>query len=273
MQIVIDSCSDLEYNEANDLKINYVPMTLLMNEKEYLDGIEISKDNFYTMLVEQNVFPKTSQPSPQVFIEIFQKAKDNNEDVICLLISSKLSGTIRSAMMAKDIVDYEKIYIIDSLSVSAGIRILLDELLKLKGTSSTLEIVKKLEELKSRITILAGLDTLEYLHKGGRLSKGKLILGSILNMKPVITVENGEVEPIGKAIGITRAFDSIKKYIKNNPIDYNYNVYFGYTMNKERMLSLKSKLGIEGNEIHVGTAIGTHVGPNCYAIFYIKEQV
>lgn len=271
MQIVIDSCSDVEYVDSKKLNVHYVPITVNLNNKEYLDGIELNKDDFYKLLVDEGLYPKTSQPSPQAFIEIFQEAKKKNEDVICLLLSSKLSGTVRSAQMAKEIVDYERIYIIDTLSVSVPIKFLLDEVLKNKDKMSVSELVSYIESLKEKLVIIAGLDTLEYLHKGGRLSRGKMLLGNILNMKPIITVINGAVEPCGKAIGITRAYETIRKYIAKHPIDEKYPIYFGYTMNQERMQGLMKKLSLTGETLQIGTAIGTHVGPNCYAIFYVKK--
>lgn len=271
MQIVIDSCSDVEYIDSQKLNLNYVPITVNLNNKEYLDGIELNKDDFYKMLVEEGLYPKTSQPSPQAFIDIFEKAKAKGEDVICLLLSSKLSGTVRSAQVAKEMVGYERIFIIDTLSVSVAIKFLLDEVIKNKDVMSTEELVAHIESLKEKLVIVAGLDTLEYLHKGGRLTKGKMILGNILNMKPIITVIEGAVEPCGKAIGITRAYETIRKYIVKHPIDERYPIYFGYTMNQERMQGLMSKLNLTGETLQIGTAIGTHVGPNCYAIFYVKK--
>lgn len=272
MQIIIDSTSDISFEEAKKLNIHYIPMILNLNEKEYLDGIEITKDEFYERLENEKLAAKTSQPSPNAFLEIFEKAKNNNEEVICLLISSKLSGTYRSAIMAKEMIDYERIHIIDTLSVSVGIKFMLDELIK-NITLPINELLSHIEKMREKIVILAGLDTLEYLHRGGRLSRSKFILGNILNMKPIITVQNGAVEPYTKALGITRAYITIEKYIRENPINHNYKTYFGYTKNKDKMQGLINKLGITNyEEIHVGTAIGTHTGPNAYAIFYIKAD-
>ena len=271
MKILVDSLSDIQLFEAEKLGVEVIPLTVSFGEDEYLDGVNLDLNDFYDMLVNKHLYPKTSQPSPQLYIDKFKEAKDKNEDLIYLAVSSKISGTIKSAEMAKQIVDYDRIYIIDTLTLSGGIQLILTELLRKNSELDTISLVNHLNEFKTRVGVLCGLDTLEYVYKGGRVSKSQFVLGDIIKLKPVLTVVDGVITPFSKAIGLLRSCDIIKKtFIKEEP-DLSFEPLFGYTMHPDNMNYLIKKLKVGEKVIHVGTAIGTHVGPDAYAVFYIRK--
>ena len=164
IKILVDSSSDYEMEEIKEKNFELIPISISIGEKSYIDGISFKKNEFYEMLANTSDFPKTSQPSPQAFLDIFTSAKEAGDTVLCILLSSALSGTCQSAQLAKSMVDYEDIYIIDSLTASCSIKILADYAYSLvQKNLPAEEIIKKSEALKSRITLFAGLDTLEYL--------------------------------------------------------------------------------------------------------------
>ena len=178
IRIITDSTSDINPKEAEKMGITVIPLKVLFGEKEYREGIEITMDDFYKKLSEADKLPTTSQPSPEEFLEHFQQAKETGDSVIVLLIASKFSGTLQSATIAKDMVEYEDIHIIDSLTTITGLRLLVEHTITMREQKREVaEIVETINQLKERIVLLAMVDTLEYLHKGGRLSKSSLFLG------------------------------------------------------------------------------------------------
>ena len=197
--------------------------------------------------------------------------------MICILLSSALSGTYQSANLAKNMVDYDKIYLIDSLSATHGIRILTDygQHLAQNGFSAA-EIASKLEETKKCIRVVAGVDTLEYLYKGGRLSKASATIGELANLKPILNVTaEGTVSVIGKCIGKNKAIQSIVKYIEENTIDTLFPLYTLYTCGTENCEKLEEKLTSAGYTIdarlQIGFTIGAHVGHGAFGIIYIGK--
>ena len=213
IKILIDSSADLTPQEISQKKVIMIPLQVAIQDKTYLDGINLDHDTFYNILTSSSEFPKTSQPSPQAFLEAFEEVKANNDELICILLSSALSGTYQSAKLAKDMVDYDKIYLIDSLSAVSAIRILCDKALEMINNNiDTITIVETLNNLKGRIKIFAALNTLDYLSKGGRISKTVATIGDLTNIKPIITVsEEGKVEIAGKRLGVNKSISFIKE--------------------------------------------------------------
>ena len=209
-------------------------MTINFDGTEYRGGIDIDSDTFYEKLLQTKSFPRTSQPSPQDYLEIFEEVKANGDELICFTISSELSGTYQGAMMAKSIVDYEGIYVIDSKTATHMIGVLAQYARKLicDGLSAA-QIVEKCEELKPRVKVLAGVDTLEYLFRGGRMSRATAAVGELASIKPVLAVENGKVEVAKKCLGKVRATQFIVEQILNGNLDETFPVYSVYTYNVE----------------------------------------
>ena len=172
IRILLDSSADFSAEEVKTRNMELVPINITMNGTNYHDGVDITKDEFYDLLVSSEEFPMTAQPSPQDFLDIFEDAKEKGDQLIYLSLSSALSGTFQSATLAKNMAEYDEIYLVDTLSATRAIRLMAEYACKLREEGKdAATIAAELEEFKSRVVILAAVDTLEYLQKGGRLSK------------------------------------------------------------------------------------------------------
>ena len=276
-RIIVDSTSDL----LPDIKaqVHTVPLTVHFGQEEFVDGITIDHKAFYEKLIETDVHPSTSQATPVAFEQEFEKAQDAGEAAVVITLSSKLSGTYQSAMIAAQ--DFEDVYVVDSGSVAIGGGILVEYALTLANAGlSAREIAAKLEEAKSRIIIVALVDTLEYLKKGGRISKTVAFAGTVLNIKPVLSVSDGEILMLGKARGSKMGNNLLVQEIeKAGGVDFSMPLLLGYTGLSDAML-LKyiedSKHLWEGNVDQVryttiGSVIGTHAGPGAVAVAFFKK--
>lgn len=279
VRIITDSTSDISLEQAAKMGITIVPLKVIFGDKEYREGVEISIDGFYKKLVEAEKLPTTSQPAPDDFIKHFNQAKEAGDSVVVILIASKLSGTLQSATIAKEMTEYDDIHIVDSLNAITGLRLLIDQAVKLRDQGmNAAGIAEVLENLKDRIVLLAMVDTLEYLHKGGRLSKSSAILGSLLNFKPIITLQDGAIGVVGKERGSNKGIAKILKTIEEKGgIDTCYPVYFGYTAEDSKTRMLQDKLveqyGLTNQASYpVGCVVGTHVGPGACVITYIRNE-
>ena len=275
IRILVDSSSDYTMEEIKEQEFSFVPLNILISGKSYRDVVDLIPDDFYKLLISSKDFPKTSQPSPQDFAEIFEDVKAKGDEIICILLSSALSGTCQSAHLAKDMVDYDGIHIIDSLAATAMIKFMGNHAAKLvKEGLSAQEIVQKIEAMKGKIKVVAGLDTLEYLCKGGRLSKASATIGELANLKPIITVtEEGKVSVIGKCLGKNKALNFILKYLENSERDMSFPLYTLYSFGTENTEKLEERLTKEGisydERVQLGSTIGAHIGPGAFAILYV----
>lgn len=276
-RIIVDSTADLtkEYKE----RVRVIPLTVNFGDEEYIDGVTIDHKTFYEKLVESDVLPTTSQASPDAFMKEFDKIKEAGESAVVITLSSSFSGTYQSANIAVE--DYENIYIVDSESVAMGSGILVELAVKLMDEGKTAkEIAMILEEEKKKIIIVALVDTLEYLKKGGRVSKTVAFAGAVLNIKPVLSVVNGEINMLGKARGSKMGNNLLAQEIeKAGGVDFAKPVLLGYSGLSDALL-LKyiedSKHIWEGNldEIRytpVSSVIGTHVGPGAVVVAFFKK--
>lgn len=272
IKIMVDSASDCRNNDLYDY---FIPMAVNIDGKEYLSGVTLDSDTFYSLLTTAEAFPQTSQPSPADFLEYFEQVKEAGDELICFTISSALSGTYQSANIAKDMAEYDSIYIVDTKTASHMIGLLVKYARKLIAEElSAKEIAEKCEELIPRIKVYAGVDTLEYLKRGGRIGKASALVGSVANIKPVITVSpEGEVDAVGKALGVSRAVQSIVEKVKSHKIDEEFPICSLYTSGEVNCQKLEKKLSSEGyvisERLQVGPAIGTHVGPGVYGVFFV----
>lgn len=275
IKFLIDSASDYDVKEAQEKGIAHVPISVTIGDNTFLDNGEISKDRFYQMIQESEEFPKTAQPSPQAFLDIFEQVKKEGDTLICILLSSALSGTVQSAILAKSMVAYNNIYIVDSLSATYAIKVLADYGIKLRDEGKEAEeIVELLENLKSKVKIYAVLDTLENLYRGGRLSKLEAGIGNIAKIKPLITItEEGKIGVKGKSIGKKKALNDIAKLIASEQIDMSFPIYSLYSLgteNNETFTENISKMGIEFTDrFQIGPTIGTHIGEGAYGIVMV----
>ncbi|MDE5747127.1 MAG: DegV family protein [Acetatifactor sp.] len=279
IRIVTDSASDIPQETREDLTV--LPMHVYFGEKEFLDGVNLSHRQFYELLIESEELPKTSQIPPYEFEEVYERATAAGEQVIVITISSKLSGTCQSARVAAQ--DYEgQVYVVDSLNATLGERCLVDYALRLKDQGKTAEeIVAELEQAKKRIRLLALLDTLEYLKKGGRISKSVAMVGGMLSIKPVVSVVDGEVIMVGKARGSKNGNNLLVQEIeKAGGVDFDMPYYLGYSGLDDHLLQKyieDSKALWEGHVEHldttsVGGTIGTHVGPGAITVVFFAPN-
>ena len=277
IRILIDSSSDYTMEEIKEKKLTLVPLTVTIDGTSYIEGENLERNEFYEILKTCAEFPKTSQPSPEAFLNVFEDAKKAGDSVICILLSSSLSGTCQSAHLAKSMAEYEDIHIIDSLSATAGIKMMADYACRLVAEGlSVEEIVAKVENMKSRVHIFAALDTLEYLYKGGRLSKASAAIGTLARLKPIITVnEEGRIEVVGKAIGQQKAISGILDQYQKYERDEAFPIYTLYTYdagNCEKMETKLLKNDIQSEDrTSIGSIIGAHVGPGAYGIVFVSK--
>ncbi len=277
IRILTDSAADFTPAEIERNHIQCVPMTVTFGADSYQDGVDLTREAFYERL-QKGEYPSTSQPAPAAFLEHFQEARDAGDDLIAVLISGELSGTVQSAQLAKDLLGYDRIFIVDSRHATVSMRFLVNEAIKLRAEGKNAhEITEALEGLSGRIVLLAGLDTLEYLAKGGRISRNQANLGNLVNLKPLITFEDGSVKLCGKQIGFRRAYRQVAKLMEEQEPDPDYPVYFLYTYDKSNCFGFIASLKRQGVELGrpklrgVGPTIGTHIGIGAFGVVYVKK--
>ena len=277
IRIIVDSSADYNKEELEAKQMTLVSLTITLDEKTYLDGVDITRDQLYEWLMESKGFPKTSQPSPEDFAKHFENAKAAGDDVICILLSSALSGTCQSAHLAKSMADYDNIHIIDSLSATHVIRFLAEKACQMRDAgNSAEEIVTVLEDLKKRTKVIAAVDTLEYLCRGGRVSRTAAAIGNLANLKPIITVNpEGEVAVLSKCVGKNKSMSYILYALQECELDENYPIYSIYSYGVENCIALEAKVVNAGYLLHsrkqVGATIGCHVGPGAFGVLFVQK--
>lgn len=278
VRIIVDSTTDLIPSVKE--KVETVPLTVRFGDEEFIDGVTIDHKMFYEKLIESDVIPTTSQATPSAFVPYFDKIKENGDTAVVITVSSKLSGTYQSACIAAE--DYDNIYVVDSGSVTIGAGILVEYALSLSDSGlSAEEIADKLEEKKDSVIIVAMLDTLEYLKKGGRISAAVAFAGGVLNIKPVVSVEKGEIKMLGKARGSKQGNNLLVQEIqKAGGVDFDRPLLLGYTgltdtLLKKYVEDSKALWAHAKNELNssvIGSVIGTHVGPGAVAVAFFKNN-
>ncbi|MGD9678516.1 MAG: DegV family protein [Vulcanibacillus sp.] len=280
---LLDSGSDYENFLAPyfDYPVRVVPLFVNIEGKEYLDGETISKNIFYKEMAKSKSLPKTSQPTPQRFFEIYQEELGKGNEVLFISLSSKLSGTFQSALIGRNMLEedqQEKIYLVDSLNVAATVVL---QLLKanemLKSGKSLSEVKNELESFRVKTNFIALLDTLENLKKGGRISATKATVGGILNVKPLITIIDELVESLdsfrGRNKGLNRIIEIFNE--KQANIDKKYIFILHNYENEELLQEDVNKFDLsQFNEIiylKIGPTIGTYAGPNTLGFAYTEK--
>lgn len=277
VRIITDSAADFELYELEKYNVTCVPMQISFDDNEYKENENLTKTQFYELLETGGVFPKTSQPTPYDFEVLFENFKDSGEECVIITISSALSGTYQNAFLVKNMLCYDECYVVDSLNATAGERILVEHAVKLRDEGkSAKEIFEELEILKTKIKLFACVDTLEYLHKGGRLSKTAYTVGTIANIKPVIRItEEGTVEVSAKAISMKGGINAVSKKLQIYTPDLTYPIYIVYSNNRKNGDSLAAAVQKSGysilpeNIINIGATIGAHVGSDACGVVYV----
>ena len=278
VNLIIDSTTDLNPQLREQLTV--VPLTVHFGDQEYIDGVTISHRQFYEKLVESDVLPSTSQATPAAFADVFEEVARRGETAVVLTLASQLSGTYQSAMIAAS--DYPgRIFVVDGTSVAIGTGILAELALRLREQGLTAEeIAGRLEEEKEKIHVVALLDTLEYLKRGGRISATVAFAGGLLSIKPVIAVKDGVIQMLGKARGSRQGNNLLVQQIeKAGGVDFDKPVLLGFSGLSDALLTKyiedSRDLWENGTEslvtTSIGSVVGTHAGPGAIAVAFFRK--
>ena len=278
IRIIVDSGSEYLPIEAQAKGIEVLPIVTNVGGNDYRDGIDLGRDEFFELLEETGLFPSTSQITPITYAEKFKEALDAGDEVIAIVLSSALSGTYQNACTAQAMVGSENIYVIDSLTATYPISILADYAAQLRDEGlSVKQIVEAVEQLKGSAKVIAMVDTLEYLQRGGRIPKAAAKIGEAAKLKPVISVtEKGDLAMVSACLGRKRAFDTIMKHLDSVEIDERFPVYAIYSYGTKNCERLELRLAQAGIEVtkrrQIGYVIGSHIGPNACGAVYVEKQ-
>ena len=276
VRIVTDSTVDIA--EQYKKSFTVVPLTVSFGETVYIDGVTLHKQDFYQKLVSSAELPKTSQATPDAFGKVFRELQEKGEEAVVITVSSRLSGTYQSARIAAE--DYPNIRVVDSMNVSIASGVLAEYALRCAADGMGLdELAQHLTQKREEIGLVAMVDTLEYLKKGGRISGAAALAGGVLNIKPVITVKGGEIAILGKARGSKKANNLLAEQINRDGVDFSMPLLLGYTGLSDDMLRQYIRDSQALWKDHVDTldcvqlcsVIGTHAGPGAVAVAYFKS--
>ena len=277
VRIITDSTADVTAQVRQQLY--RVPLTVHFGEEEYIDGETITHQQFYEKLVECDVMPTTSQATPAAFAQVFEEVAQAGESAVVITLASQLSGTYQSAVIAA--ADYENIYVVDSGTVAIGAGILTELALRMANSGmDACAIAGALEEEKKKIRVVALLDTLEYLKRGGRISKTVAFAGGLLNIKPVVAIQDGRIQMLGKARGSKQGNNLLVTQIQEaGGVDFGKPLLLGYTGLSDALLQKyiadSSQLWQDhAEQLHhtlIGSVIGTHAGPGAVAVAFFHN--
>ncbi len=278
VQIIIDSTVDLPDDARGAYRV--VPLTVHFGDEAFVDGVTIDRERFYERLVESDVLPTTSQATPASFDEVFREVARAGDSAVVLTISSKLSGTYQSACIAAD--GYENIYVVDSQTVAIGSGILAEYALQCaRSGMDAAQIVRRLEKKRQDVCLLALLDTLEYLKRGGRISRTVAFAGGLLSIKPVVTVQDGEILVVGKARGSKQGNNLLMEKVHTcGGIDFDLPLLLGYSGLSDvclRKYVEDSRSLWQGHaetlaSTRICSVVGTHTGPGVVAVAFFRKN-
>lgn len=281
IRIVTDSTCDIKRETCNKRGITVIPLNVHFKKNSFKDMVELSSETFFNLLKTEPDFPKTSQPSPQDFINTYEGLLDRGDEIVSIHISSKMSGTFQAAEIAKKELRSEKIHILDSglVSIALGMAVLESSMLLEKG-GRVKDIIETVRFFEQNIRSYFIVDTLEYLHKGGRIGKAASLAGSILNIKPILTISDGEIGIFEKKRGTVKAIERLAHLFSEYRIGLDYGkLRLGFAYGGERkLLDLllgrirNSGYSFEEDELinQLGPVVGTHSGPGTVVMCYIN---
>lgn len=276
IKVFVDSGSSIKQEEKEKFGVEILPLKILLGNKEYLDGIDLSMDIFYDALINKDLFPKTSLPSIGEAEKMVRSCIENGDEVIILTISSAISGTYNAFKLF--FASEPSVRVIDTKTAVGGMRILVNEINKYRDRSLDF-VEEKLLELIPRLKVVAVPETLDYLQKGGRLSRSAWAVGSLLQLKPLISLDStdGTVKVLGKAMGKRRAMEAVAKALVDFDCDENYEIVPSYTYNEKNLDQLiamtdekyRSQMTDYDN---LDPAIACHWGPNAYGYIFVSKK-
>ena len=280
VRIICDSASDITQEQAKKWGITVLPMKILWEGEEYLDGVTLKTKEFFEKLIETDELPTTSQISPFDYEQAFQEAVDAGDTVVCFTISSKLSGTFQSANIAKEEFG-DKVYVVDTLNAALGEQIIIKRAIELRdGGKTAKEIADIMNEEKKKVKVVALIDTLEYVKRGGRISATAAMAGTVLNIKPVVAIVDGAIEVLGKARGSKNGNNKLMELVEKEGIDFRKPFLLTYAGLNDDLLQkyIKDSSSLYEGKIDkleitpMGSAIGTHVGPGAIGVAFFSEK-
>ena len=282
VQLIVDSACDMQLDEANKLGVTLMPLRTNFGGEVFLDGVDLSHDAFFEKLTQEKVLPMTSQVPPYDYEMAYRDAQQAGREALVITLSSKLSGTYQSAVIAAQELGAD-VTIVDSENVTAGERVLVDLAICLRDEGlGAKEIAERLEQAKKRLCIIGRVDTLEYLYRGGRLSKTSAIAGTLLNIKPVLTVRDGKLAVLGKARGAKQSNNFLNEAIaQRGGIDFSMPLMLGYSGQSDSALQeyIAASHGIWEGKLpqlpitSIGSTIGTHVGPGAIVLAFFAPEI
>jgi len=280
IRIITDSAADFSAEELAKYNVVSVPLQVIFGEDAYTDGQTLTPEIFWTRLTGGEN-PKTSQPSPDAFLSAFEAGKAAGDDIVCITLTSALSGTMQSATIASGMAEYDgHIDIVNSKVVATAEKLLVIYACRLRDEGKSAgEIVEAVKALRSRIRLYSCLDTLEYLARGGRIPKAVASVGGAVRFKPLITLsDEGAVELCGKGIGLHRATEALIKLVEKHRIDSSFPILPLYTCDSANCDAMIKKLNAAGiacsgeNKCAVGATISTHVGPGAFGLVFVEAE-
>lgn len=288
IRIIVDSSADIEEDYARDHGIQIIPMTITFGNEEFAEGVDITRTEFFQRLVEADELPRTSQIPPMVFQDIFQEIVTAGDTAVVITLSSHISGTYQSACIAAAPFK-ESVFVVDSENATIGERLLAERAWALREEGlSAADIAYCLDQEKKDIRLVASLDTLEYLHRGGRISGAAAAIGGLLSIKPVVGVVDGDVVVLGKARGSKASRNMVFEEIeKAGGVDLTRPIWVAYSGLSDKTarkyiadsLAIATEKGLisSPDEIEmpltlVGAVIGTHVGPGGVAFAFFARE-
>ncbi len=270
--LIVDSTCDLTLVQAEELGVTMLSLSVNFGTESYLDKRELSSEAFYEKLAQAEELPTTSLLNPEDFTKAFNEHP--NEEIVVITLSHKLSGTYQSALIAKEASGRSDIYLVDTLTVSAALALVVRRAAHLarEGASAS-AIADAAEAFAAKTRLIGVVDTLQYLVKGGRLGKVSGYLGGMLNIKPVLTIDDGAVKPLFKARGDREVFAKVKELIDTTyPPDLNQPIAFACATGGEaRLVEFMQALGLSGEASAIGSVVGTHAGPGTILIAYFVK--
>ena len=271
VKIVTDSTADLSPELIKELGITIVPLYILFGKDTYKDRIDISEDDFFERLQRDPVHPSTTQPTPNDFTEVYRKLASKADGIISIHISGKLSGTCNSALQGAKSVEKEcPIEVVDSQTVSMALGLIVKEAAILaKAGKNHQEVLEEVNQLIPSVHLLVVFDTLKYLAKGGRIGKAKSLLGSILNVKPILTIKDGEFIPVGQVRNRTKGIDKLFDFIKNSSDIQDLSIVHSTTPIEAQSLADRASSILSKELVSIarlGPVLGVHGGPGVLAV-------
>ena len=277
-EIITDSTCDFTPAQAEKLGVRVLPLTVHFGEESFRDGLDISNADFYGRLREAQSLPTTSQINPDTFAAVFREVLDRGDQVLGIFVSSELSGTVQSALIAKDMLDSDDVFVVDSLQVALSMRLLVGEAVRLRNEGATAaEAAAQLNELRNKVRLYAVVDTLKYLKMGGRISAATAVVGGVLGITPIVAVKDGKVEPAGKTRGRKAGVQWIRQQVDGEDVDFSRALALGHTDSPEALAAMTevfSDLLANFAEIstgEIGAVVGTHAGPGAAGVAYFVK--